>query len=301
MVRSKPKNQQEPEKLADDDYKKPRQHLILFILASVLLHSLGVLIIALSENRPLVNEKKKDNEPIEFVILPPEETKPKQSPQTNLRAIRDSVAKPTTPAKKTIIPEEIAKPIAPAPKPSPPASQPPTTTPQSTPVQKDDAIATKLPAKNNQTQKTTPSPPDPTPKNGAAGLLGGDYQKSLGNGGNEAFFSPEALAYKNVLSRDQINALKNIDLSQYFAEIKRRVKSNWHPSYAVEEYTTFLTFKIQKSGQVTDLKVSRSSGSQQVDQESLTAVQKSAPFDPLPPEFPLAALEVEFTFNIYIY
>ncbi|BAZ43280.1 hypothetical protein NIES4102_02800 [Chondrocystis sp. NIES-4102] len=299
MVNLKPKNQQEQEQLADYDYKKPRQHLILFILASVLLHSLGVLIIALSENRPVVKEKK-DNQPIEFVIVPPEETKPKPPPETNKRAIRDSVAKPTTQAKKNIIPEEIAKPIAPAPKPTPPASQPPTSTPQSTPAPKDDAIATKLPAKNNQTQKTTPSPPNPIPKTGAAGLLGG-YQKSLDNGGNEAFFSPEALAYKKVLSRDQLNALKDIDLSQYFAEIKRRVKSNWHPSYAVEEYTTFLTFEIQKSGQVTNLKVSRSSGSQKVDQESLTAVQKSAPFDPLPPEFPLAALEVEFTFNIYIY
>ena len=132
-------------------------------------------------------------------------------------------------------------------------------------------------------------------------MLGGDYKQSLANGGGDAFFSEEALTYKSVLTPGQINALKDIDLNAYFAEVKRRVKKNWNPSYRVEDYTTFLTFNIEKNGQITGLRVTQSSGSPEVDRESLEAVQKSAPFAPLPAEFPLEALEVRFSFNIYIY
>lgn len=160
--------------------------------------------------------------------------------------------------------------------------------------QSDESVATRLPS-------STPPSTQSEATSGAASLLGGDYQRSLERGDGDAFFSPEALAYKTVLNPSQLNALKDLDLAPYFAEIRRRVKRNWNPSYATEDYTTFLTFAIQKDGQITDLKVKRSSGSEAIDRESLAAVQKSAPFDPLPANFPLSALEVEFTFNVYIY
>ena len=148
--------------------------------------------------------------------------------------------------------------------------------------------------------QTTPPPTQPE-ENSASSLLGGDYQRTLANGGGDAFFSPEALEYESVLNPGQINALKDIDLGPYFDEVRRRVKRNWNPSYRTEEYTTFLTFDIQKNGQITGLRITQSSGSQQVDSESLEAVQNSAPFAPLPPDFPLESLGVRFSFNIYIY
>jgi periplasmic protein TonB len=377
MVKLKSKNQSDRE-TADVSYHNFRnQHLLLFILASLFIHSLGLLIFGVYQHRHLANKEKLDSKPIEFVVVPPEKTQDKPPPETQKRAVENSVAEKNTEPKETRATDDLAEKISPRPTPPPAsnnapkiASPPPTplkppvaTTPKPTlstppqaaappkappkptppvksqptpsstenqppvlsgsdtasvtkpnpkPAQKDDTVATRLPPNSQPTEsvpKSVPSQPSTPPSEqnnktgatGAAGLLGGDYQKTLADGGSDAFFSPEALAYEKVLNPNQINALKNIDLSQYFAEIKRRVKSNWQPSYAVEEYTTFLTFEIQKNGQVTGLRVTQSSGSQQVDRESLAAVQNSAPFSPLPPEFPLEALDVEFSFNIYIY
>ncbi|MGF1591090.1 MAG: TonB family protein [Pleurocapsa sp.] len=183
----------------------------------------------------------------------------------------------------------------------------PITTPEPEPeaAEPESSVATRLPPPKPTEAVPEPEIPpattSPEDNNSASSLLGGDYQKTLANGGADAFFSPEALAYKDVLNPGQLNALKDINLGPYFDEVKRRVKRNWNPSYRVEEYTTFLTFDIEKNGQITGLRVTQSSGSEKVDQESLAAVQNSAPFDPLPAEFPLEALEVKFSFNIYIY
>lgn len=381
MVKLKTKNQSDRETADVSHHNFRRQHLLLFILASLFIHSLGLLIFGVYQHRHLANKEKIDSKPIEFVIIPPEESKQKPPPETQKRAVEDSVAEKITEPKKTVTPEELAEKIPPRPtpppapsppstppqtvappqspskatpqtspqaaappkptpqpqpvappKPTPPVKSQPTpspvenqppvlsgsdtasvTTPKPQPAQKDNPVATRLPPDNNQPSESLPESapsqpnttsseqPSTTGDAGAAGLLGGDYQKTLADGGADAFFSPEALEYEKVLNPDQLNALKDIDLSEYFAEIKRRVKSNWQPSYAVEEYTTFLTFEIQKNGQVTGLRVTQSSGSEQVDRESLAAVQNSAPFAPLPPEFPLEAMEVEFSFNIYIY
>jgi periplasmic protein TonB len=371
MVKLKSKSQSDRETTDVSYHNFRHKNLLLFILASLFIHSLGLLLFGFYQHRHLVNKEKIDSKPIEFVVIPPEKTQDKPPPETQKRAVENSVAEKTTEPKETLATEELAekipprptpppapkiasppptppqaaappKPIPPTPpqaaappkappKPTPPVKSQPTpspaenqppvlsgsdpasvTTPKPQPAQKDNPVATRLPPDNNQPSESlpesAPSQPNTTSSEqrttgdaGAAGLLGGDYQKTLADGGNDAFFSPEALAYEKVLNPDQINALKDIDLSQYFAEIKRRVKSNWQPSYAVEEYTTFLTFEIQKNGQVTGLRVTQSSGSEQVDRESLAAVQNSAPFSPLPPEFPLEALDVEFSFNIYIY
>ncbi len=368
-----------------------RNHLLLFILASILVHTLGLLIFGVYQRAQLTTKEKTDSKPIEFVVVPPEESSEEPPPETQKRAAENSVAEkkikpektaateeigdeipprptnttptPTPPKEPTIaskpvtpppaIPEPVTpepvtpepvtpepvtpEPVTPEPKPEPtnssadnqspilsgsdsvipaPKPEPP---PVEQPAQPEDnsSVATRLPPQNKPSEKipepitpqptTTPSEPtEPTKPtepsdSGAASLLGGNYQRTIADGGGDAFFSPEALAYKSVLNPAQLNALKDIDLSEYFAEIKRRVKRNWNPSFAVEEYTTFLTFDIEKNGQITGLRVTRSSGSEKVDRESLNAVQDSAPFDPLPPDFPLEALEVKFSFNIYIY
>ena len=160
----------------------------------------------------------------------------------------------------------------------------------------EESVATRLPP-------PTESVPEPanSDEGSAADLLGGDYKKTLADGGGEAFFSPEALTHETVLNPGQLNALRDVDLTAYFAEVKQRIKRNWNPSYTSQEQTTYLTFNIQKSGQITDLKVTESSGSEKLDRESVEAVQNSGPFDPLPPDFPLEALEIEFSFNIYLY
>ena len=89
-------------------------------------------------------------------------------------------------------------------------------------------------------------------------------------------------------------------MGPYLAEIRRRVRRNWNPSSPGNNRHTVLVFSIQRNGQITGLRVIQSSGSDQVDRQSLEAVQKSGPFAALPQNFPHQELNVEFNFNIYV-
>ena len=313
MVKTEPESIEKNKKLLIDRQSFKFFHLSWFIFGSALIHGLLFLFLARYEPQKIAEPEK--SKPIEFVVVPPEEKNIEPPPETNKRAQDNSVAPKTVEPPKTPTTDEIGEDIisqpspppvpksVPEPQPSPPSAAKPdakdSMTGQDAPVtpsetEQEDSVATRLPTKTE---------PDPaTPKEGsAADLLGGDYKKTLADGGADAFFSPEALTHETVLNPGQIDALRDIDLSEYFAEIKRRVKRNWNPSYSSQEQTTYLTFNIQKNGQITNLKITESSGSEKLDRESMMAVQNSAPFAPLPPDFPLEALEIEFSFNIYLY
>ncbi|MBE9047311.1 TonB C-terminal domain-containing protein [Pleurocapsales cyanobacterium LEGE 10410] len=357
MVNSKPVIPSDQETPITNQRGFRRQKLLLFIIASVLVHSLGLLVFDLYQRFYPSSQDEIDSKPIEFVVVPEEPREP--PPETQKRAAENSVAENNSEPEKTTTAEELDDEIAPEPTSTPPAepatapkiasppqpqpepipaeptpapqpapqpepeptSQPTpepvqdsspvlsgsdsVSTPESTPQPAEpESLATRLPPQEPlEVPQSTPAPAPTAPaeENSASSLLGGNYKRTLADDGADAFFSPEALAYRDVLNPSQLDALKDIDLGAYFAEVKRRVKRNWSPSYRAEEYTTFLTFNIQKNGQITGLRVTQSSGSEQVDRETIEAIQNSAPFAPLPGNFPLEALEVKFSFNIYIY
>jgi len=287
------------------------QQILWLVLVSMLIHGLGLLLFARYQDFESVTPAKTDLEPIEFTVIP-EESEAKVTedeisnslpPNSKLETTPPSPKTPATP------PPSIAKPVEPPEKDSStvlsgsdktsiPKPQPITTPP------KNDSIATSLPSKTQSPPQPEVQPGKPKPESGvsnnASDLLGGDFDQTLASGG-DAFFSPEALEYKSVLNPEQLKALKDIDLSKYLAAMEGRVKPNWTPSFRQDDRTTVLNFKIEKNGQVTGLKVTESSGLTEVDQEALAAVQKSAPFAPLPADFPLQNLDITFSFNIHIY
>ena len=182
----------------------------------------------------------------------------------------------------------------------------------------DTSVATRLPPKITPTQPlttdrpTTPSqqlsPNLPSAENqapatdsGAASLLGGNYKRSLEDDGGDSFFDLQANTSQQAYNPALLDEQQNIDMRKYFSEIQRRVRRNWNPKFTMEEYTTVLNFSIKRNGQITGLKVVRTSGSEDVDREALEAIQDSAPFDPLPANFPLDSINMRFNFNIYIY
>ena len=170
------------------------------------------------------------------------------------------------------------------------------------------SVATRLPPKITPTKPletkppvSPPSSPNKTPaSSGAASLLGGSLKRSYEDDGGDSFFNLDNNASQQAYN-PALDAQQSIDMRKYFSEIQRRVRRNWNPKYALKEYTTVLSFSIQRNGQITLLAVRRTSGSQKVDLEALEAVQDSAPFAPLPANFPLDEISVEFNFNIYIY
>ena len=162
---------------------------------------------------------------------------------------------------------------------------------------------TDKPVSPNQELPATPPPSEnQTPTDsGAASLLGGSYKRSLEDDGGDSFFDLQANASQQAYNPALLDPQQNIDMRKYFSEIQRRVRRNWNPGSPMEEYTTVLSFSIQRNGQITGLQVRQTSGSQEIDREALEAVQNSAPFDPLPANFPLDNVNVQFNFNIYIY
>jgi periplasmic protein TonB len=302
MVNSKPaERENQPVTIVRNDLK-PQQTLWL-VLVSMLIHGLGLLLFARYQDFETVTPAKTDLEPIEFTVLPeePEAEVAEEEISNTLPSTSKPAVTPPSPATPATPPPSTPKPVEPPQKDSSavlsgsdktsiPKPQPPATPP------KNDSVATSAPSK---VQPSKPKPPNGV-SNNASDLLGGDFNQTLASGG-DAFFSPEALEYKSVLNPKQLKALKNIDLSKYLAAMEGRVKPNWTPSFRQDDRTTVLNFQIEKSGQVTGLKVTESSGLAEVDQEALEAVQKSIPFAPLPANFPLQNLDITFSFNIHIY
>jgi periplasmic protein TonB len=154
----------------------------------------------------------------------------------------------------------------------------------------------------NSTKSKTPptsSLAKKTPTNsGAASLLGGKYQRSLKQDGGSAFFADRSTGSQEA-PYARLDAQQD-DMGPYFAKIKRRVKKNWQPVSVNQEEYTVLTFAIERSGQITGLKVAKTSGDEQADREALDAVKNAAPFGTLPRSFTGDRLPVEFSFNIFI-
>ena len=191
--------------------------------------------------------------------------------------------------------------------------QPEKTPPTETEIEPDQStVATNLPPKPEPIEPIEPTTPEntsvpetPTSESAtavgrsAASLLEGTQAKSSEDS-DSTFFNPEANASEQASNSSGLDARANVDLGPYYAEVKQRVKQNWQPSASGDNRHTVLAFSIGRNGQIIGLRIRQSSGSPEVDQKSLDAVQKSGPFAPLPANYPYQQLDVEFNFNIYV-
>jgi protein TonB len=352
-----------------EDRQIQSHSLLPYLLVSVLIHGLVALIFSFQQrSQPATKQQQQpDNAPIEFIVLPPEEV-PDKPPETNRRAVNNSIAQgkvkselpPTTekkgetaidsspastpevaPSQSETKPSEAVKPTPPVaskPEPVQPPQPPTPTTSEPEPVQppQPPTPTTAEPKPVKPPQPPTPTtaepkpvkPPQPptsttaepqavarsssldsptdkapveqTPTNsGAASLLGETYQRSIKEDGGSSFFDSEALAQKEA-PYAKLDAQQD-DLAPYFDEIRRRVKRNWQPSSPGDDRSTVVAFAIERNGQITGLRIVETSGKERVDRDALEAIQKSAPFAPLPQSFNRDRLEVQFNFNIYIH
>jgi hypothetical protein len=89
----------------------------------------------------------------------------------------------------------------------------------------------------------------------------------------------------------------NWDFAPYMLELKKRIRRNIFPPHAFTRLglisgETILRFKIYPNGELKDLKVMVYNGHKSLMETSYTAVDISAPFAPLPMNFPEPYLEV---------
>ncbi|MEL6927629.1 MAG: energy transducer TonB [Cyanobacteria bacterium J06600_6] len=297
------------------------KQLLLLVLVSILIHALGLFLFARYQPPTPSTSSKDSLEPIDFTVIPEESVETVDEDKINeTDQIKNDLATEPPPIPEPPAPPPVTEP-APTPAPAPKAVSPPRSEPEPlveepepepivsgsdnpVPAPEPNPVATKLPTKSPPAPEPEVPPEKPTNPDGvstsASDLFGGDYEKTLASGG-DAFFSPEALEYNSVLNPEQLKALKGIDLSKYLSAMESKVKPNWKPAFRQEDRTTVLRFNIEKNGQVTGLNVVQSSGIAEVDRESLEAIEKSAPFAPLPANFPLDSLEITFSFNIHVY
>ncbi len=93
-------------------------------------------------------------------------------------------------------------------------------------------------------------------------------------------------------------AKPELDLSTYMADLQKRVRRGSFPGDN-DSKRVVVQFKIQKSGEITDITLEHSSGLDIADQTALDSVKQSAPFLPVPADL-AKGLEVQFIYDVHI-
>ena len=86
-------------------------------------------------------------------------------------------------------------------------------------------------------------------------------------------------------------------LVSYLRDVHRRIKKAWTPGSDDATSSAQIMFRIRKNGRLISMKLVHSSGESETDQSAMHAVTASAPFKPLPNDFPADYLDLLYTFN----
>lgn len=88
---------------------------------------------------------------------------------------------------------------------------------------------------------------------------------------------------------------------KYMDDLQKDIKRNWNPPRGDESKRVVLLFKLDKQGTLLSVKVVQSSGSKSADEAAISAVEKSAPFKPLPIDFTGDNVDIQFTFDYKVF
>lgn len=119
---------------------------------------------------------------------------------------------------------------------------------------------------------------------------------SAGRGGNYGNPGPG-----NPKGAPGIDAVREPDFGPYMRELQRRIKMNWEPPKGNESKRVVLLFKIARDGRLISHRVYRSSGLPSADRAAMHAVELTAPFKPLPPEYRGDSVDIQFTFDYNVF
>lgn len=98
-----------------------------------------------------------------------------------------------------------------------------------------------------------------------------------------------------------VDALAEPDFGAYMSELQRRIRRNWTPPEAQEDKRIVMMFSIARDGRLLNIRMARGSGSAAADSAARSAIERSAPFRPLPPEFRGNSINIEFTFDYNVF
>jgi len=141
---------------------------------------------------------------------------------------------------------------------------------------------------------------EPSPMMGSSGASGSSkaragsgYSSGGGNAGNPSPGNPNG--------RPGIDAVREPDFGPYMRELQRRIKRNWEPPKGNESKRVVILFKVSRDGRLLSLRVFKSSGVSEADKAAISAVELTAPFSPLPPEYKGNDIDIQFTFDYNVF
>lgn len=138
----------------------------------------------------------------------------------------------------------------------------------------------------------------PGPSLAPTGGSGNKLAKGSGGGGTGGVGNPGP---GNPNGRPGIDAIREPDFGPYMRDLQKRIKMNWDPPKGNESKRVVLLFKIAKDGRLLSCSVFKSSGLPGADKAAINAVQATAPFRPLPPEFKGPSIDIQFTFDYNVF
>lgn len=180
-----------------------------------------------------------------------------------------------------------------------------------TSTQSDDPAATPAPAHQSATEPIAAAPPaldsppaepvipEPPAPSGPASLLAGTADRSIDDNTGD-FRNQIANANRDASGSASFDAQQDVDLGPYLSELWQRVRRYWHPDNPGSNHHTVVGFSVNRDGQISNLRVLKTSGSTVTDDEAIAAIRQAAPFAALPSNFPRERLNLEFAFNIYV-
>lgn len=127
-----------------------------------------------------------------------------------------------------------------------------------------------------------------------SGTSGTSSRGSKGSSGSGNYGNPSP---GNPAGAPGVDAIRQPDWGPYMRELERRIKRNWNPPKGDSSKRVVIYFKIARDGKLLAASVSRSSGQPLADQAAKAAVELTAPFSPLPPEYKGSSIDIDFTFD----
>lgn len=94
-----------------------------------------------------------------------------------------------------------------------------------------------------------------------------------------------------------VDSIRQPNWGPYMRDLEQRIKRNWFPPKGDSSKRVVITFEIAKDGRLLSKRIAKSSGVPLADQAAMKAIESTAPFRPLPPEFKGAKVPIEFTFD----
>ena len=117
---------------------------------------------------------------------------------------------------------------------------------------------------------------------------------STGSSGGGSYGNPSP---GNPKGAPGIDAIRQPNWGPYMRELEQKIKKNWTPPKGDTSKRVVITFTIARDGRLLSHRVTKSSGVPLADRAAMSAIELTAPFRPLPPEFKGQSVPIEFTFD----